>query len=485
LAPVFALFLIIFLEGYVVLSVELLAIRLLIPFTGSGTDTVSIIIAAVLLPLAVGYYAGGRFRPGANGKSKRYSIRRRLIGNLLISSVFLTIGLSYYFLNWAFDAFQDLSGWHNRILLSALYAAIFVVIPVYLLGQTVPLVSNYFSRDRLSLLAGRMLFFSTIGSFMGAVFGTLVLMALLGVHHTVSITIGCIALLIILLSRRKISPSTVAGMAVLLVAVILNSPWAMSRLNVVSNNQYSTVQIVEYDKLGLRTMELNRTYASVIYKNNRETYASYVAFFEQNFIRPAITAGVKKTVLVLGAGGFSVGRTDTFNTYVYVDIDKELKRVSEDLFLEEKLTENKTFVAMDARAYLLQTQEKFDLVLIDLFRDPISLSESLMSREFFEEVKQHVKEGGIVSANFWASPAFADEYSRNLDYTLRSVYPALNRQTLRPYDAWKRQDDWDNIVYTYVHYPDYTPALYSDMKNKSIYDKPFMLHRKKESQKKN
>ncbi len=59
MAPVFTLFLIIFLEGYVVLSTELLAIRLLLPFTGSGTDTVSIIIAAILMPLAFGYFAGG------------------------------------------------------------------------------------------------------------------------------------------------------------------------------------------------------------------------------------------------------------------------------------------------------------------------------------------------------------------------------------------------------------------------------------------
>jgi hypothetical protein len=47
-------------EGYILLSSELLAIRLSIPFVGSGTDTISIIIAAVLLPLAFGYYQGGK-----------------------------------------------------------------------------------------------------------------------------------------------------------------------------------------------------------------------------------------------------------------------------------------------------------------------------------------------------------------------------------------------------------------------------------------
>ena len=48
------------LEGYVVLAVELLAIRQLTPYVGNATDTVAIVIAAVLLPLAFGYEAGGR-----------------------------------------------------------------------------------------------------------------------------------------------------------------------------------------------------------------------------------------------------------------------------------------------------------------------------------------------------------------------------------------------------------------------------------------
>ena len=49
LAPAFILFCIIVVEGYIVLSSELLAIRQTTPFVGSGTDTVSIIIAAVAI----------------------------------------------------------------------------------------------------------------------------------------------------------------------------------------------------------------------------------------------------------------------------------------------------------------------------------------------------------------------------------------------------------------------------------------------------
>ena len=44
-------------DGYVVLAVELVAIRQLTPYGGNATDIVAIVIAAVLLPLAFGYGA--------------------------------------------------------------------------------------------------------------------------------------------------------------------------------------------------------------------------------------------------------------------------------------------------------------------------------------------------------------------------------------------------------------------------------------------
>lgn len=49
------LFLIIFLEGYVVLASEILAIRQTLPNLGGATDSTAIIIAGVLMPLALGY----------------------------------------------------------------------------------------------------------------------------------------------------------------------------------------------------------------------------------------------------------------------------------------------------------------------------------------------------------------------------------------------------------------------------------------------
>lgn len=477
MTPVLPLLVIIFLEGYVVLSSELLAMRLLLPFTGSGTDTVCIIIAAVLMPLAFGYYYGGRFKSRGRQNGGRRTVREKLIFNLVTAALILTPGLSHIFLERAFEFAYFTLNITNRIWLTILYSAIFLVVPVFLLGQTVPLISNYFSRQHMPTAAGKILFFSTMGSFMGAVFCTLVLMAFIGVHHTVTVTIACITILTFMLSKKWLSPAIVLSVVALALSLGLNSTYAMDKINVVSNNKFNLAQIEEYPEINTRVLRLNRTYGAGVYMDNKNPRFGYVEYIDQRFIAPLMTyGGAPRDILILGAGGFTMGRTDTYNNYTFVDIDKDLKTAAEEHLLREKLSPNKEFIAMEARAFLNQTDKKYDLIVLDLYQDPVSAPESLITREFFLEVRSHLKDGGIVAGNYFASSTLSDDFSVKLDNTIRGVFPASNRVPMRPYDGWKNGDDWDNIVYSYIHRPDLPTAIYTDNKNASMYDRPVMLH---------
>ena len=66
----------------------------------------------------------------------------------------------------------------------------------------------------------------------------------------------------------------------------------------------------------------------------------YIRYIEENFLA-TIPAGEKKQILVLGAGGFTLGRDDDVNNYTYVDVDKTLLPLSEKYFLNKKLGGNK------------------------------------------------------------------------------------------------------------------------------------------------
>ncbi len=467
--PTLTLFLVIILEGYVVLSAELLAIRQTIPYVGSSTDTVSIIIAAVLMPLALGYYAGGRFRPGFHAGSY-LRVRDRLITNILIAMLFLLCGLSYPLLS-AFFIFLLDHGPNNRILLTACYALLFLVTPVYLLGQTIPLISNYFGKEKLAQITGRILFFSTLGSFLGAILSTLVMMSIFGVNHTVSLLFVLLAGLIFLLGKKKLSRQTAAATLLALIALAVNSDYVQGLLHIIKNNTYNTIMVTE--DMGTRRLYLNNDSSSLFTDDKRKH--DYIDFVERQTILPILNSNPPKDILVIGAGGFTFGYADSNNHYDFLDIDGSLQQIAEEYLLKEPLTANKTFHPVPARAWLAGTGKHYDLIFMDVFQGNLTIPEHLVTREFFLQIKEHLNPGGVMAANIAASPNFAGTFSRTIDNTLRSVFPNLSRHLMHgQYQAWNDNPDVvGNVIYLYRYSPEEDPdCIYTDNKNRVFYDRP-------------
>lgn len=467
------LFTIIIIEGYIVLSSELLAIRQTIPYVGSGTDTISIIIAAVLMPLAFGYQNGGKFKPRRTFGTFM-TVRKKLIFNIVVSASILLFGLSYSFIGMFFEWLPTI-GITDRIAQTALYCLTFLVIPVYLLGQTVPLISNYFSKEKLAKVTGKILFFSTVGSFLGAVFSTIVLMAILGVHHTASLNFVLLAILAIMLSKRKASKAVIYTSLLALLAMFFNSDSLMDAYKIRKNNQYNTI-VAKETSSGSRLMILNGNNSSAY--NDQGRKHSYIEFAERLAINPILNANPPKNILVIGAGAFTFGHNDTNNNYTYVDIDKDLKDVAERYILREPIGENKTFIPKPARAYLSGSNKKYDVIYLDAYQGGASLPEQLVTTEFYEQIKSHMKNQGILIANLILSPNFNSILSRNMDNTLRSTFPHLSRQVIgERYNLWSdSKTAIANIAYIYRHEDNYNAGkIYTDNKNTVFYDKPKSL----------
>ncbi len=455
------LFTIIVLEGYVVLASELLAIRMTIPFVGSGTDTVCIIIAAVLMPLAVGYHFGGSFKKkGRNGKYR--SIRKKLLMNIIISSAFILPALSYFLIQFFFHGLSTLGIENNQIQIT-LYCLTFFVIPVFLLGQTVPLVSNYFSKERLSKITGKMLCFSTLGSFCGSIVTTLILMQYLGAHHTASVILGVLTILTFMLARKNMTDKVITMLVIFGLCLMLNSEQMMASLNIVKNNKYSTIMVMNLDDDNNVVLKDEGTPHLFINNNDSSKYNvqttgkhEYVEFAEKITIEALPEDAEPKDVLIIGAGGFTFGHNDPKNNYVYIDIDKDLKEISEEYLLKEKLGKNKEFYPLPARAYLNVTDKKFDIILLDAYLGGLSIPEHLVTLEFFEEIKEHLNDKGVLVCNFILSPNFNNKLSKNIDNTLRAVFPYLSRHdTHGDYKVWsKSKSENSNFMYIYKHYED-------------------------------
>lgn len=473
----FFLFAIIIIEGYVVLSSELIAIRVMIPFVGSGTDTVSIIIAAVLLPLSFGYYAGGNFRPYRNRRGRMVGVREKLSRNILISAGFLVPALSYTFLN-ELMGFLVAQGISNRLALTSLYAGLFLVTPVFLLGQTIPLISHYFTKEKLSQITGRILFVSTIGSFLGAIFSTLVLMGLIGVHYTAAVNFVLLAILFFMLGKRRKGAAQEIMIVIVGIGIILNSTPLLRALNVVEDNRYNVVRIFENPESGMRTLSLNHTAASGYGKGGEKH--PYIDFIEDEFIDTWPEDKPPMKIMILGAGGFTVGLEDTRNQYHFVDIDDSLKEVSEKFFLKEKLGPNKIFHPVAAEAFVIQGTDLYDLIIIDVYQGAHAIPENLITQDFFQRLKKRLAPGGAITANFIVSPGYGDAFSRNLDSTFRSVFPYITRQVIGDQRGWSPLA-MQNVMYIYRRLPDDQERevkIYTDDKNTSYYDRPKKRHDK-------
>lgn len=470
-AKALTLFTIIVLEGYVVLSSELLAIRQTIPFAGSGTDTISIIIAAVLMPLAFGYYAAGRFRPDPHSPVwYKRSVRGKLLFNITVASVILLPGLSHILIEIFFATLID-AGVTSRIGLIVIYSGIFLVVPVYLLAQTIPLVSCYFGKERVSKATGRILFYSTLGSFLGAVFSTLVLMSTIGVHNTASLNFIILALLAFMISRKKLSQPVIVCAGVAAIALFINADRTLAHMNIVENNQYNLITVHE-DEWGFRNMIMNHGSASR-YRDDGQKHA-YIMMAERVVLQNVPEDKTPLDILILGAGAFTFGSENDVHNFTFVDIDSSLKEIAEKLVLQKELGPNKVFNAEPARAFLKRNEKKYDVIYVDAYRTPHAIPEHLLTKEFFEQVRQDLKQDGLMLLNAIDNPYLKDAYTKNLDNTIRHVFPHASRHNLAGgYPFWSTSEN--TVMNTLYVAPKSIPRsnrIYTDNLNTIHFDKP-------------
>lgn len=459
------LYFVVLVEGYSVLALELIAIRQLVPFVGSGVETVAILVAAVLMPLAVGYYTGGQYRYRIL-QPKSLSYINKLVLNLTYATAFLVPGFSYVFLE-LFFSFLPKIGLVSPISQTALYAIIFIVFPVYLLGQTVPLISNYFSRKKISHVTGRMLFFSTVGSFLGSIISTLILMVTIGVHYTVVVTVSMLALLIILLNRRFLSLHTFYAIFIIVLITLLNNSYMMKRFNIVSNNNYSLVQVEPVkDQPEAKILKINRSLSSKYTPIPKNEFV-YTNFINHRFLEP-YNHGQPRNILIIGAGGFSIGLKDKYNHYTYVDIDPNLKDIAQTYLLPEPLTDNKAFVAKPARLFMRQNTTLYDVIILDAYTNVITIPPQLITQEFFAQIKAALKQNGVFVMNTATYANFSDVFSRKLHQTLTTAFPYLNRQVLGNIQVAK-EDSLANVIYSSINIP-VAEGIYTDDKNTYFLD---------------
>jgi predicted membrane-bound spermidine synthase len=430
------LFLVVFFEGFASLGAEVIALRRLLPHVGSSIIVTAPTIGFFLLALALGYYRGGRL-----GEQARAVLAR----NFLVSALLLGVGMSQPMVQSLFDG--------APLLLAYLLLVLGIMAPVaYLLGQTVPALTSYLADDAVAARSGNSLYWSTLGSFLGSVALSVGVMNYLGVSAAVLVSVATLLAGYWMLAARPLA-APLAVLPVLALAVFLagRSP--------VVETAYADYQVVpiptEAGAAGT-TFLINGSPASLRFAGNPPRPARYISRLQE--ILTDELHYDERSVLVLGAGGFSLSEQDARNRYTYVDIDPAIRAIAERDFLHAPARGR--FVAADARRYVQTVDERFDALVVDVFSSQVSIPRHLLTREFWRETRRPLKQDGVLLANLILDSRLGSDYARNLLTTIESEWGRCAVEVL-----FKDQPQSNVLVTCYrANRPDQA-AVYSDERN--------------------
>ena len=391
---------IVFVEGFCSLGAEIIALRRLVPHVGSAIVVTAPTIGFFLLALALGYAAGGRV-------TGRYL--ETVSRNFLISAAIAGVGLAGVTVDALFTHLPPAP-------LAYLVFIGAVLCPLaWLLGQTVPILTNLMKDARTGEASGLALYWSTLGSFLGSLSLSLLVMQWLGVSAAIIIcTLGLLAGALLITRRNAnfalFSVSTAA------VAIFVNLQHPVAADTAYAEYRVGTVSLP--GQIEPRALWVNQSTASLIDRSEPPHYTRYIQHLRQLLLDDL---GFRdRDILVLGAGGFTLSHREPLNRYTYVDIDPKIRAIAEAEFLREAARGD--FIADDARRYVASTEKRYDAVLVDVFSSHTSIPGHLVTREFWSSLRRVLKPDGVLLANLILDGKLESSFARNLLATIDSVY---------------------------------------------------------------
>lgn len=429
--------LLVFTAGAVTLGVELSAARLLDPWFGNSQLVWAGLIGLILLYLAVGGWLGGKL-------ADRFPHR---LGLLVLTSVAalgvaLIPAVSPPILRLAALGLNDfLPGLLAGTLLAVL---LLFSLPIVLLGAVSPWAVRLAVTDLryTGSTAGRLYALATAGSILGTFLPVLWLIPSYGTRW--SFYLLSLALFIVVFlgtlrgdRERKIWWLPVTGIVLVLILIGLSQPTTVRAQFNESGGDLIYEDESLYNYIAVRRwgseyhLKLNEGVGihSVYHPENMLSQGIWDYFLLAPLFRdedPLPTP--EESVLILG---LAAGTVSELYTNVYgplpitgIELDPQIIEVGQKFFGMNQ--PNLTAVAADGRRWLQQQppERTFDFIFVDAYRPPY-IPFHLTSVEFFQLVRAHLSNNGVVAINVGRTDsnfALVDA----LAATLGTVFPTVH-----------------------------------------------------------
>jgi spermidine synthase len=411
--------LLVFTVGAGTLGAEITGARLMAPWFGASTIVWANTIAIVLVSLSVGYALGGRLADKDPQPSRLAVIV--LAGSSLLALVPFVSGP---FLPLAVKAVDQLSA---AIFIGSLAGVgLLLAIPLLLLGMVSPYAIRLTvdSVDATGRTAGRLYAISTVGSLVGTFLAALLLIPFVGTRRTFLIFAGAMALAALpQLVHRRIRAVVVPAAILSLIALPTGTIKAADNGDRViweGETEYQYARVLQAPN-GERMLELNEGDAvHSVYTPGQWLTGNY--WDAMLALSLAGRHAPPRSVAILGdAAGTSARQIGHYFPQARVDaveLDGELTTVGREFF--DLGGPNLHTYTADARPWLYSTTRKYDVIMVDAYRQPY-IPFYLTTQEFFALVRDRLEPGGLVIVNV-AQPPGSTALEQALSATMRAVF---------------------------------------------------------------
>jgi spermidine synthase len=417
----------VFAGGFASIGVELTASRLVAPYFGSSTFIWASLIGLTLAFLSLGYVLGGRLADRRPEPVVLYAVAA--VAAVAIGTIPF---VARPMLNGSLEAFNQLdAGAFYGTLAGTL---LLLAPPITLLGFISPFAIRLQLSDVASAgeTAGSLYALSTLGSITGSFVPVLVLIPTIGTAATfIVLSLALLAPAVVgLVVMRAQAVALAAALAALAIpALALATPEGIrppDRGVLIHEREsaYNYIQVV--DEGGRRSLILNegRAVHSVYDPDQLLTGGPWDYFMVAPQLVNDRHDSAPRDALLIGLAGGTVARqlTAAYGQIPIsgVEIDPEIDSVAREYFALDELT-NVDVIIADGRYALKSSDAEFDLIGVDAYRQPY-IPFQLTSREFFKEVSDHLRPGGVAVVN--AGRTSTDfRLVEALGATMRDVFP--------------------------------------------------------------
>ncbi len=410
-----------FIAGMSVMAVELGASRLLAPYFSSSQIVWTIIIATIMISMALGNVYGGRSADRNPDPDRLY---RRLLLAAVWTALIPAVGK---YLIVAIAGVLIISVSRGFLVLAAFLSCMVIfAVPCFLMGTCTPSLIRFAvsGADDSGRTAGTLGAFNTIGSIIGTFLPTFVTIPAIGTAVTFLVFSGLLLATALIWFIRKGTGRKAAVISVILflAATVTGNRdhfafWEQD-LAYEGESIYNYLQVRDTDTSTILSTNVLFGVQSITMKDRPLTGL----YYDYALAAPVMAENCEN-ILILGMGTGTYARQclryfDQVKV-TGVEIDEKITALSKEWF---DAPEAAQVIAYDGRAYLDAVTDRYDVIMVDAYQD-ITIPFQMSSVEFFQKVRDHLEEGGVIVVNLNMKSDAGDSIGAYLGDTIREVFP--------------------------------------------------------------